>query len=167
MAATIVVVTGLAAACGSAATASPPASLTAAVPSAAPTTMRAPSVNTPSAAPSGPATGGPTIVTATVGSKGTLIVAGSNGMTLYTFSKDTANSGTSACTGGCIATWPALAVPTGSTPSAGTGAGGKVAAIKWPDDGTLQVTYNGFPSTSSLATMPRATRMASTDTGLP
>jgi predicted lipoprotein with Yx(FWY)xxD motif len=83
-------------------------------------------------------------MTASVGSKGTLIVA-SNGMTLYTFDKDTANSGTSACTGACIATWPALTVPTGSTPSAGSGAAGKIGTITRPDTGSLQVTYNGLP----------------------
>jgi predicted lipoprotein with Yx(FWY)xxD motif len=154
MAAAIIIVAGLAAACGSAATTSPPASLGATVPSALPTTAPtsapaasapAPSVNAPSAAPSGPVAGASTIVTATVGSRGTLIVAGSNGMTVYTFSDDTADSGTSACTGGCITAWPALTVPAGSTPTAGNGAGGKIGTITRPDDGSLQVTYNGLP----------------------
>jgi predicted lipoprotein with Yx(FWY)xxD motif len=66
-------------------------------------------------------------------------------MTLYTFDKDTANSGTSACTAACIRTWPALTVPTGSTPSAGSGAAGKIGTIARPDTGALQVTYNGLP----------------------
>ena len=66
-------------------------------------------------------------------------------MTLYTFSKDTANSGQSACTGSCLATWPALTVPAGSTASAGSGAGGKIGTITRSDDGSLQVTYNGLP----------------------
>jgi predicted lipoprotein with Yx(FWY)xxD motif len=66
-------------------------------------------------------------------------------MTVYTFAKDTANSGKSACTGGCITTWPALTVPAGSKPSAGTGAGGKLGTITRSDDGSLQVTYNGLP----------------------
>ena len=83
-------------------------------------------------------------MTATVGSRGTLIVAG-NGMTVYTFTKDTPNSGTSACTGACLATWPALTVPAGSKPSGGTGAGGKLGTITRSDDGSLQVTYNGLP----------------------
>src|SRR5690242_16568876 len=30
----------------------------------------------------------------------------SKGMTVYTFDKDTANSGKSACTGGCAENWP-------------------------------------------------------------
>ena len=143
--AAIVLVAALAAACSSAATVTPPASVTATVPSVAPTTAPSASVSLPSAPASGPATGGPTIMTATVGSNGTLVVAGLNGMTLYTFSKDTANGGTSACIGGCIAKWPALTVPTGSKPSAGSGASGKLATITRPDDGTLQVTYNGLP----------------------
>ena len=66
-------------------------------------------------------------------------------MTVYTFAKDTANSGSSACTGSCLATWPALTVPAGSTASAGSGAGGKIGTITRSDDGSLQVTYNGLP----------------------
>ena len=154
MAATIVVVAGLAAGCSNAATASPPASV-ATVPTAVPTSAPTASVPaatpaasvpaaTPAASASAQAVGGQTIMTATVGSKGTLIVAG-NGMTVYTFTKDTPNSGKSACTGACLATWPALTVPAGSKPSAGTGAGGKLGTITRSDDGALQVTYNGLP----------------------
>lgn len=141
MAAAIVVVAGLAAGCSSAATTSPPASTVAAAPSTAP----AASAGAPAASASGPTAGGPAIMTATVGSSGTLIVAGSNGMTVYQFSKDTANSGTSACTGGCITKWPALTVPAGTTPAAGSGAAGKIGTITRPDDGSLQVTYSGLP----------------------
>ena len=155
MAAAIVVVAGLAAGCSSAATTSPPADIATTVPSAVPTSAPVASVPvvtptasaaaaTPVATASAAAAGGPTIMTATVGSRGTLIVAG-NGMTVYTFTKDTANSGKSACTGGCLATWPALTVPAGSKPSAGTGAGGKLGTITRSDDGAIQVTYNGLP----------------------
>jgi len=136
MAAAIVSVAGLAAACSGAATAAPASS-----PSAAPAASAAAS----SAAASAPAAGGPVIMTATVGSSGTLVVASSNGMTLYTFDKDVANGGTSACTGGCIAKWPALTVPAGSTPTAASGITGKLGTITRTDDGTLQVTYNGKP----------------------
>ena len=80
-----------------------------------------------------------------VGSLGTVLVAGSNGMTVYIFTKDTKDSGTSACTGQCIANWPALSVPTGATPTGGTGVTGTLATITRPDDGSLQVTYNGLP----------------------
>jgi predicted lipoprotein with Yx(FWY)xxD motif len=76
---------------------------------------------------------------------GTILVAGSTGMTVYTFAKDVANSGTSACTGACPAQWPALTVPAGSTPVAGAGVTGTLGTITRTDDGTLQVTYDGLP----------------------
>src|SRR5664279_4592782 len=132
MTAAIVSLAGLAAACSGAATAAPASS-----PSPAPAASVAASA--PAAA------GGPVVMTATVGTVGTLVVASSNGMTLYTFDKDVANSGTSACTGGCIAKWPALTVPAGSTPTAASGITGKLGTITRADDGTLQVTYNGKP----------------------
>ena len=139
MATAIIVVAGLAAACSGATTTSPAPSA-AAVPTTAPA-----SAASASTAPSAAAAGGSTIVTATVGTRGTLIVAGSNGMTVYTFAKDTADSGTSACTGTCLTTWPALTVPAGSAPTADRGVGGKLGTITRPDDGSLQVTYNGLP----------------------
>jgi predicted lipoprotein with Yx(FWY)xxD motif len=152
MVATIVLMAGIAAGCSSAATVSPAASVAAtAIPTAAPVAsvpVASPTASaaaaTPAPSASAAAAGATTIMTATVGSKGTLIVAG-NGMTVYTFTKDTPNSGKSACTGACLATWPAVTVPAGSTPSAATGAGGKLGTITRADDGTLQVTYNGLP----------------------
>jgi predicted lipoprotein with Yx(FWY)xxD motif len=137
MAAAIVSVAGLTAACSGAATAAPASSPSAAA--AASAAASAASASAPAAA------GGPVVMTATVGTVGTLVVASSNGMTLYTFDKDVANSGTSACTGGCIAKWPALTVPAGSTPTAASGITGKLGTITRADDGTLQVTYNGKP----------------------
>ncbi len=94
---------------------------------------------------SAPATGS-TIVAQTVGTNGTLLVA-ANGMTVYAFDKDVANSGTSACTAtdDCIATWPALTVPAGTTPTAGAGVSGTIGTITRADSGALQVTYNGRP----------------------
>ena len=86
-----------------------------------------------------------TVMSATVSGHGAVLVAGSNKMTLYQFTKDVANSGTSACTGGCIAKWPALTDPAGSTPTAASGITGKLGSITRTDDGTLQVTYNGKP----------------------
>ncbi len=91
------------------------------------------------------AAGGSTVDARTVGSIGMALVAGSNGMTVYTFAKDVKDSGTSACTGGCLTKWPALTVPAGGTPVAGTGVSGKLGTITRPDDGTLQVTYGGLP----------------------
>jgi predicted lipoprotein with Yx(FWY)xxD motif len=57
---------------------------------------------------------------------------------------DKKDSGKSACSGGCLTTWPALTVKAGETPGAGAGVTGKVGTIT-RDDGTLQVTYNGLP----------------------
>ena len=130
MAAAIIVVAGVAAACGSAATAQPAASAAASVPAAS------------SAAPAG---GNPAVMTATVGTQGMLLVAGANGMTVYTFGKDVANSGTSECTGACITRWPALTIPAGSTPAGGSGVTGTLGTITRADDGSAQVTYNGLP----------------------
>ena len=105
---------------------------------------------TPSSAPStdagasAPATTGATVEAKPVGAIGTVLVAGSNGMTVYTFTKDVKDSGKSACTGGCATTWPALGVAAGGTPTGGTGVTGKLGTIT-RDDGSTQVTYNGLP----------------------
>jgi predicted lipoprotein with Yx(FWY)xxD motif len=85
-----------------------------------------------------------TIASATIGSHGVSLVAGSNQMTLYQFSMDVAGSGTSACTGGCASTWPPLTVTSGTTPTAASGITGMLGTITLPD-GTIQVTYNGKP----------------------
>jgi predicted lipoprotein with Yx(FWY)xxD motif len=74
-----------------------------------------------------------------------VLVAGSNGMTVYTFTKDVKDSGKSACTGGCLDKWPALTVAAGATATAGTGVSGTLATITRDDNGALQVTYNGLP----------------------
>jgi predicted lipoprotein with Yx(FWY)xxD motif len=107
---------------------------------APPPSAAAASSGAPSAAGSGN-----TVEAKSVGSVGTVLVAGSNGMTVYTFTKDTKGSGTSACTGACIQKWPALTVTAGSKPVAGSGVTGTLATITRPDDGSLQVTYNGLP----------------------
>jgi predicted lipoprotein with Yx(FWY)xxD motif len=88
---------------------------------------------------------GPTVNAQAVGSAGTILVAASNGMTLYNFTKDVKDSGTSACTGNCLATWPPLTVPQGQAPIAGEGVTGKLGTITRTDDGSIQVTYNGLP----------------------
>ena len=128
------------AACSGAATTTPAsqAASQAAPPSTAAST--APSTTT-SEAPSA-ATTGATVEAKTVGALGTKLVAGSNGMTVYTFTKDVKDSGKSNCSGGCATTWPPLTVT--GTPTAGAGVTGKLATIT-RDDGTTQVTYNGLP----------------------
>ena len=109
------------------------------------TVVPAPSTAAASAAaPSTAAGGGATVNAQSVGAAGTILVDGATGMTLYNFTKDTKDSGKSACTGGCIDTWPALTVAAGGTPTGGDGVTGTLATIT-RDDGTLQVTYNGLP----------------------
>lgn len=60
------------------------------------------------------------------------------GMTLYTFDKDTAGSGKSACNGPCAGLWPALSA------SADAKAGGDYGVVT-RDDGTRQWAYRGKP----------------------
>ena len=124
-------------------------------PSQAPAVSQAPASQAPaseapsaaaSAAPSASAAAtGATVEAKPIGSFGTGLVAGSNGMTVYTFTQDVKDSGKSNCTGGCLTTWPALTVADGATPAAGSGVSGKLGTIKRDDDGTTQVTYNGLP----------------------
>ena len=130
-----------AAACTPAATTAPTLAPATLPPATLPPATTAPGT----AAPASAAAGGATVNATAVGSAGTILVDGKSGMTLYTFTKDVKDSGTSACTGGCISTWPALTVAAGATPTAGTGVTGTLATITRPDDGTLQVTYNGLP----------------------
>ena len=87
---------------------------------------------------------GATVMAKTIGSQ-TILIAGSNGMTVYTFTSDTAGSGKSACSGGCLTKWPALTVAAGATATAGSGVTGQLGTITRADDGSLQVTYNGLP----------------------
>ena len=96
-----------------------------------------------------PATDAPsddaTVVVEDVGAAGMILVDGATGLTLYYFTEDTKDSGTSACVEGCLATWPALTVAAGATPTGGEGITGTLGTITRADDGTLQVTYNGLP----------------------
>lgn len=59
-----------------------------------------------------------------------------NGMTLYTFDKDSANK--SACVGGCLAVWPAMVARDAATLKA------PYTAIA-RDDGSQQVAFQGKP----------------------
>jgi predicted lipoprotein with Yx(FWY)xxD motif len=107
-----------------------------------------PATEAPTTAATQPAatTAAPVTVEAkAVGSAGTILVAGSNGMTVYMFTMDVKDSGKSNCTGGCATTWPPLTVAAGATPSGGSGVTGTLGTITRADDGTLQVTYNGLP----------------------
>jgi predicted lipoprotein with Yx(FWY)xxD motif len=70
------------------------------------------------------------------------IVVDGKGMSIYYFTKDTKDSGTSACTGDCLTAWPPVTT-TADTPTV-SGVMGKVATIATPD-GKKQVTINGMP----------------------
>ncbi|MFK0002266.1 hypothetical protein [Paenarthrobacter sp. NPDC090522] len=70
------------------------------------------------------------------------IVVDSKGMSLYFFTKDVKDSGTSACTGACLAAWPVFTT-TADAPTV-DGVTGTVGTIATPD-GKKQVTLNGMP----------------------
>lgn len=65
------------------------------------------------------------------------------GRTLYLFTNDTPNSGTSSCTGDCLAAWPAVVVTDAAI--AGEGVDATLLGTITRDDGTMQATYNGWP----------------------
>src|SRR5664279_4951098 len=66
------------------------------------------------------------------------VLTGSNGMTLYTFDKDVAGSGKSACNGPCATNWPPLMAVSGDT------ARGDYSIIT-RDDGKTQWALKGKP----------------------
>ena len=70
------------------------------------------------------------------------IVVDAKGMSIYFFTKDVKDSGTSACTGACITAWPP--VLTESDSPAVEGVTGTVGTIATPE-GKKQVTVNGLP----------------------
>ena len=111
--------------------------------SAAPVVTAAPTAVPATAAPTTAAAA--TVEAKPVGSIGTVLVAGSNGMTVYTFTMDVKDSGKSVCLDACLTNWPALTVAAGATPVAGTGVTGTLGTITRADNGALQVTYNGLP----------------------
>lgn len=70
------------------------------------------------------------------------IVVDAEGMSVYIFTKDVKDSGTSACTGDCLAAWPPVTT-TSDTPAA-EGVTGALGTITTPD-GKQQVTLGGMP----------------------
>ncbi len=69
-------------------------------------------------------------------------LTGQNGMTLYVFTTDTAD--TSSCSGTCATNWPPLTAASGATITGPSGATAAFATIM-RSDGTVQVTYNHMP----------------------
>ena len=53
-----------------------------------------------------------------------MVLTDAQGFTLYSFPSD--HNGISTCTGSCLSVWPALTVPTGTTPTAEPGVSGTV-----------------------------------------
>lgn len=71
------------------------------------------------------------------------ILVNPQGMTLYELTSEA--GGKIACSAGCLAVWPPLLVPAGTTaPTAAPGVIGTLGVITRPD-GTVQATQNGFP----------------------
>jgi predicted lipoprotein with Yx(FWY)xxD motif len=109
------------------------------------TTTPAPAT-TPASTSAAPTTTSPTAAAAvdlkTASSSAGNIVVDAKGMSVYFFTKDVKDSGTSACTGTCLTAWP----PVTSTSAAPTAEGitGKVGTITTPD-GAKQLTLNGLP----------------------
>jgi predicted lipoprotein with Yx(FWY)xxD motif len=103
-----------------------------------------PTTTTPSTGSSSGATTAPAssteAKTATT-SLGEIIVDGA-GKTAYFYDKDTANSGTSACTGGCASLWSAI--ESASTTPVVEGITGTVGTIVGTNGGN-QITINGRP----------------------
>lgn len=66
------------------------------------------------------------------------VLVGGNGMTLYTFDKDVANSGKSVCNGPCATNWPPLMAADADKASGGY-------SIVTRDDGKKQWAYKGQP----------------------
>ena len=71
------------------------------------------------------------------------ILTNPDGFTLYTFDRDTAGSGTSACGASCVGNWPPHTIAAGA-PVAPDGLTGELGTIM-RDDGGTQVTYKGLP----------------------
>ena len=65
------------------------------------------------------------------------VLVGPNGMTLYTFDRDTAGSGKSVCNGPCATNWPPLKAE-GPAPD------GDYSVVQ-RDDGGMQLAYKGKP----------------------
>jgi len=91
-----------------------------------------------------PVTGEATVQVAESTDFGSILVDG-EGMSLYVFLADTQDSGTSTCgdDDGCVAEWPPLTSQ--GAPVAGDGVDETLLGTITRDDGTMQVTYNGWP----------------------
>jgi predicted lipoprotein with Yx(FWY)xxD motif len=80
---------------------------------------------------------GSTVLTSAKKAKVGSVIVDAQGRTLYRFTAEA--EGVPVCTGACVGTWP-LAVVT-----AASGLPKHVATVRRPDDGKLQLTYDGHP----------------------
>lgn len=108
------------------------------------TATEAPATEAPAETATGgvPVTGAATVAVSESADFGSILVDG-EGMSLYLFTKDTQNSGASTCVDDCLAKWPPLL--TDGDPVAGEGVDETLLGTITRDDGTTQVTYNGWP----------------------
>ena len=87
---------------------------------------------------------GETTIKATLSDNYGPILVDADGIAVYVYSKDTQNGTTSACTDeACTKDWSP--VTTQGEPVAGAGAIQKLLGTITREDGTMQVTYNGWP----------------------
>jgi predicted lipoprotein with Yx(FWY)xxD motif len=99
------------------------------------------------ASPETPTVGVPVTGEATVNLRDTdefgPVLVDNEGFALYMFEADSQNSGASTCYDDCAAAWPPLL--TDGPPVGGEGIDDFMLATLPRDDGTTQVTYNGWP----------------------
>jgi predicted lipoprotein with Yx(FWY)xxD motif len=95
----------------------------------------------PTAVPANPATPAANADTISLSSEGYFV--GPDGMTLYTFDKDAAD--TTNCYDACATTWPVLSVASADQVTLGDGVDASKVATITRTDGLLQVTFNHAP----------------------
>ena len=92
----------------------------------------------------GTTTAATSIMTSTSADVSEPFLVDQDGRSLYLFTDDTQNSGTTACTDSeCTTEWPPVIVT--ATPTAGTGVDAAMLGTITLEDGTMQATYNGWP----------------------
>ena len=80
---------------------------------------------------------GSTVLTSAKKAKVGSVIVDAQGRTLYRFTAEA--EGVPVCTGACVGTWPPAVV------TAAAGLPKHVATVRRPDDGKLQLTYDGHP----------------------
>lgn len=73
-----------------------------------------------------------------------MYLTGEDDLTLYVFTRDTKDAGTSVCNDDCATAWPPLLADSPDAVATGDGVTGTITIIT-RDDGESQVAYNGMP----------------------